>query len=174
MFKIANLFKDKGLVFISDEKILNKLKNYLNFNEIKLNEFSLEANGTKESIFSDINEFKQHGTTNYTGDLPEDLGLIRQEGFKYIKFSNGSFLFFNMQYNHSDFISSDVFNEEDIESAGFVAVIINKKNKIDMIQYNKSSSLSKMFNKLIEAKNGDGKYIEEYLCRNKFFNPCPW
>lgn len=171
MFKIANLFKDKGLVFISDESILSKLEKYLCFNEVKLNNFGLEADGTKESVFSDINQFKMYGKNDYNGDILHDLGLIRQEGFKYIKFTNGSFLFFNMQYNHSDFISCDFFKLDDIESAGFVAVIINKSNKIDMIQYNKSTSLSKLFNADIEAKNGDGKYIEQYLLNNKFFLP---
>lgn len=168
MFKIANLSKDKGLVFISDEKILSKLEKYLCFKEVKLDNFCLKANGTKESIFSDINNFTTQGKSDYEGDLVQDLGLVRQEGFKYIKFSNGSFLFFNMQYNHSDFISCDFFDVKDIESAGFVAVIINKSNEVDMIQYNKSTSLSKLFNTEIEAKKGDGKYIENYLTNHRF------
>ena len=79
MFKIANLFKDKGLVFISDEKILSKLEKYLCFKEVKLDNFCLKANGTKESVFSDINNFTISGKTDYQGDLLQDLGLIRQE-----------------------------------------------------------------------------------------------
>lgn len=49
-----------------------------------------------------------------------------------------------------------------------MAVIINKNNEVDMIQYNKSTSLSKLFNTEIEAKKGDGKYIEKYLTNHRF------
>lgn len=168
MFKVVNLFKNKGLVFISDEIIFKKLNAYLSFEEIKLDKFYLETNGVKESLLSDVNNFMLHGRNSYDSDLLSDLCLVRQEGFKYILFSSGSFLFFNTLYNHSDFINSDVFSESDIASAGFMAIIINKKNHVDMIEYNRSSSLSKMFKKEVEAHKGDGKHVENFLYKHHF------
>lgn len=168
MFKVVNLFKNKGLVFISDEIIFKKLNAYLSFEEIKLDRFCLETNGVKESLLSDVNNFTLHGKTDYEGDFLSDLCLVRQEGFKYIRFSSGSFLFFNTLYNHSDFINLDVFNEKDIASAGFMAIITNRNNHVDMIEYNRSSSLSKMFGKEVEAHKGDGKHIETFLYNHHF------
>lgn len=168
MFKVANLFKDKGLVFISDEIIFKKLNVYLSFEEIKLDNFCLETNGVREGLLSDVNDFTLHGKTDYEGDFLSDLSLIRQEGFKYIRFSSGSFLFFNTLYNHSDFIQREVFTEKDIASAGFMAIIINRNNHADLIEYNRSSSLSKMFEKEVEAQKGDGKHIENFLYNHRF------